>query len=71
MPKENKYLKNTIILSIGKFATQFIAIVLLPLFTRYLSTSDYGYIDLIQTYINLFIPLFLLCFDTAVFRFFS
>lgn len=69
MPKENKYLKNTIILSIGKFATQFIAIVLLPLFTRYLSPSDYGYIDLIQTYINLFIPLFLLCFDTAIFRF--
>lgn len=69
MKNENKYLKNTIILSLGKFATQFISIILLPLFTRYLSADDYGYIDLIQTYINLFIPTFLLCFDTAIFRF--
>lgn len=69
MKKENEYIKNTIILSFGKFATQFIAIILLPIFTRYLTTDDFGYIDLIQTYINLFIPVFLLCFDTAVFRF--
>ncbi len=69
MKKENSYLKNTLILSLGKFATQFISIILLPLFTRYLAVDDYGYIDLIQTYINLFIPIFLLCFDTAIFRF--
>lgn len=69
MKKENNYLKNTLILSLGKFATQFISIILLPLFTRYLSTSDYGLVDLIQTYISLFIPIFLLCLDTAIFRF--
>ena len=66
---QTEYLKNTVILFIGKFATQFSSILLLPLYTYYLSTSDYGTIDLIQTYINLFVPVFLLCFDTAVFRY--
>ena len=69
MNMENSYLKNTLILSLGKFATQFISIILLPLFTRYLLVDEYGYIDLIQTYINLFIPVFLFCIDTAIFRF--
>lgn len=66
---QSEYLKNTLILFVGKFSTQFISILLLPLFTYYLNTTDYGTIDLIQTYISLFVPVFLLCLDTAVFRF--
>ena len=44
-----EYYKNTLILLLGKFCTQFISFLLLPVFTRYLISSDYGYVDLLQT----------------------
>ena len=69
MKKENEYIKNTIILLIGKFSSQIIAFLLLPLYTYKLKTSDYGYIDLIQTYISLLAPILLLQLDSAVFRY--
>ena len=62
-------MKNTIIIFIGKFCTQFITLLLLPLYTHFLSTEDYGYIDLIQTYLTFFIPLILLKIDAGIFRF--
>lgn len=69
MNKNKEYIKNTLILLIGKFATQFISFFLLPLYTHFLVTSDYGVVDLIQTYISLLIPILILRFDSAVFRF--
>ena len=69
MNKSKEFLKNTIILFIGKFSTQFMTFLLLPLYTHYLETSDYGFIDLVQTYISLFIPILTLRFDSAAFRF--
>lgn len=63
------FAKNTIILFIGKFATQFMSLLLLPLYTRYLITEEYGRIDLIQTYIALFVPILSLRVDSAIFRF--
>jgi len=69
MNKSKEYVINTIILLIGKFATQFITLFMLPLYTRYLETGDYGLVDLYQTYISLFVPVCLLCLDSAVFRF--
>lgn len=69
MNKSKEYVINTTILLIGKFATQFITLFMLPLYTRYLETGDYGLVDLYQTYISLFVPIFLLCLDSAVFRF--
>ena len=69
MKKTSEYAKNTIILLLGKFVTQFMSILLLPIYTYYLSTSDYGLVDIIQTYISLLIPVLTLRFDSAVFRF--
>lgn len=62
-------LKNTIIIFIGKFCTQFISLLLIPLYTRYLITSDYGYVDLIQTYISLLVPVLILRLDSSIFRY--
>ena len=45
------------------------SLLLLPLYTHFLSTEDYGYIDLIQTYLTFFIPLILLKIDAGIFRF--
>lgn len=69
MNKSKEYAKNTVILLIGKFTTQFMSLFLLPIYTHYLIASDYGLVDLYQTYTSLFVPVFLLCLDSAVFRF--
>ena len=69
MKNKIDYYKNTFILFIGKFSNQVVFLILLPLYTYYLSTSSYGYVDLIQTYINLLTPVILLQMDSAVFRF--
>lgn len=67
--KEKYFVKNTLILFLGKFCTQFISLLLLPLYTRYLLSADYGLVDLIQSYILLFVPVLILRLDSAVFRF--
>lgn len=69
MEKSKEYIKNTIILMVGKISTQLISLILLPLYTHYLLSTDYGMIDLIQTYISLFVPVLILRFDSSVFRF--
>ncbi len=69
MSKEKEFAKNTVVLLIGKFMTQLLTFLLLPLYTYKLATDDYGYIDLLQTYISLLVPIVLLQLDSAVFRF--
>lgn len=69
MSKNKEFVKNTIILFIGKFATQFMSLLLLPLYTHFLITDDFGIVDLLQTYISLFVPILTLRIDSALFRF--
>jgi len=69
MKRNKDFIKNTIILFVGKFSSQFMTLLLIPLFTHYLSTKDYGTVDLIQTYISLAIPVLSLRIDSAIFRF--
>lgn len=69
MSKEKELIKNTGIIFFGKFCTQFLSFLLLPIYTNYLTTSDYGYVDLIQTYVALLIPIILLRLDSSVFRY--
>lgn len=42
---------------IGNLGTKFGSLFLLPLYTKYLSTSEYGVADLSITFINLFLPI--------------
>ena len=69
MNKKAEFVKNTMILLLGKFATQFTSLLLVPLFTYYLMTDDFGIVDLYQTYISLFVPVLTLRLDSAIFRF--
>lgn len=69
MNKNKEFAVNTLILFIGKFATQFITLLLLPLYTHYLLADDFGIVDLFQTYISLFVPVLILRIDSAIFRF--
>lgn len=67
--KEKVLLKNTFIVSFGKICTQLITFLLLPLYTSYLSTSEFGIVDLLNTLVGLFLPILTLQLDQGVFRF--
>ena len=49
MSKEGQLAKNTAIISIGKCATQLITFFLLPLYTKLLTTEEYGIVDLLNS----------------------
>lgn len=66
--RSKKLIKNTAILSFGTICTKGIMFLMTPLFTRWLSKSDYGTFDLIITYISLLIPIITLDCGEAVFR---
>lgn len=66
---EASYLaKNTAILAFGKITSQMIGFILLPLYTRYLSPTEYGFVDLALVYITLLVPAATLQLETALFR---
>ena len=67
--KKKELLKNTLIIFLGKISTQFLAFFLLPLYTRYLVTDDYGTIDLLLTYITLLVPIISIEIEMGAFRF--
>ena len=69
MRRNKDFIKNTAILFIGKFSSQFMSLLLIPLLTRFLTASDYGTVDLLQTIISLFVPVLSLRIDSAAFRF--
>lgn len=69
MSREGELTKNTVILTFGKICTQFISFMLLPLYTVLLLPSEYGVVDLINTYASLLVPLFNWQFENGLFRF--
>lgn len=69
MNQQRQLAINTIILSIGKAAGSLASFLLLPLYTIYLTPSQYGFVDLILTYIVLFTPILTFQLEMATFRF--
>lgn len=69
MSKEKTLAKNTIIYFIGNFGSKFLSIIIIPLYTNYLQTDDYGYYDLVFTYITLLMPIVTLQISDAVYRY--
>ena len=67
--KKKQLVKNTIIIFLGKTSTQLISFFLLPLYTAYLTTSQYGLVDLIQTYVTLLVPILTLETEMSIFRY--
>lgn len=69
MGKGQELVKNTAIISIGKIASQMVSFFLLPLYTSILSTEDYGNVDLVTTYVQLFLPIATCQMEQSMFRF--
>lgn len=61
--------QNTILLSMGTFLTKGINLLMIPLFSSWLSTEDYGSFDLFCTYVSLMIPFITMSSSDAIFRF--
>lgn len=60
---------NTIIIGIGKFSTQIVSFLLLPLYTSILTTEEYGIYDLILTITTFALPFITLLMEESMFRF--
>ena len=69
MNKKKHFAKTTFIIFFGKVCTQLISFLLLPLYTAFLTKKEYGIVDLIQTYVALFVPLITLELEMSVFRY--
>ena len=67
--KKQQLVKNTLIIFFGKVCTQLISYFLLPLYTSHLITSEYGLVDLIQTYVTLLVPIITLELEMSIFRY--
>ncbi|MBQ9860146.1 MAG: polysaccharide biosynthesis C-terminal domain-containing protein [Clostridia bacterium] len=64
-----KLFSNTLILGLGTLASKVLTVLLMPLYTSYLTNGEYGIVDLVVQAANLLIPLVSLGMNTAVLRF--
>ena len=70
MKEKYSYLsKNIILFSISGFVPKILSLILVPLYTSYLTTAEYGISDLITVTVTLLIPIFTLGIQDAVMRF--
>ena len=72
MSPKNRYInltKNVGILTLGSFGSKLLSYFLLPLYTTYLSTAEYGTYDLLSTTINLIIPILTVNAAASLMRF--
>lgn len=70
MNSKHSYLaKNVLLFSISGFVPKILSIILIPLYTSYLTTAEYGISDLIATTVSLLLPVFTLDIQDAVMRF--
>lgn len=69
MNRYKKLFSNTVILGFGTFGSKLLVFLLMPLYTAYLTTEQYGTAELITTTANLLIPIACVGITNAVFRF--
>lgn len=61
--------RNTLVFTIGNIGSSLITFLMLPVFTNYLSTSEYGTIDIITITLNLIMPFFTLNIADSILRY--
>lgn len=69
MDKKKKLSKNIILFAISSFGTKILSFILVPFYTNFLSTAEYGVIDILSTTVSLLLPVFTLDIYDAVMRF--
>lgn len=69
MNREKKLMKDTAIYAFGNLFSKLIGFILLPLYTSYLTVSDYGFWDIVTTTITLLIPIIIYQLNDALYRY--
>lgn len=69
MSKSSKFIKNTLILSIGTVGAKMVQYLLLPYYTHILNTAEYGTVDNLQNIAILLIPIVSMTVSEAIFRY--
>lgn len=67
--RNSELIRNIAFFGISSFGTKLIYFFLVPLYTSYLSTNDYGTVDLISTIVSLLIPVLTMGMIDSVLRF--
>lgn len=67
--KYKKLLSDTGLLALGNIGTKFILFFMVPLYTNFLSTTEYGIADLVTTSTSLLLPFITLSINDALLRF--
>lgn len=67
--REKQFAKNTMILTLGTLSSKLFTFFLLPLYTSVLTTQDYGNVDVLQSIIQLALPIVTLQLSASLFRF--
>lgn len=69
---DNRYKKlgkNTILVFVGQAGSSLISLLMLPLYTHWLSTEEYGTVDLMSTYATILLSIVTCCISGAIFIF--
>lgn len=69
MSKYKELAKNTGIFALANFSSKILVFLLVPIYTRVLTTTEYGFYDLVYTTIQLLVPILTLNISEAVMRF--
>ena len=70
MKDNNKHLiYNIVIIGIGTIFTRLIGFIMIPFYSSWLTTNEYGLYDLFATYVTLCVPFVSLQLDQAIYRF--
>lgn len=67
--KYTKLVKNTALFAIGNFSTKILTFLIVPLYTYFLTTEEYGRIDLFTTTISFLVPIVTLQVQEAMIRY--
>ncbi|MGF2109699.1 hypothetical protein IGI73_001075 [Enterococcus sp. DIV0755f] len=69
MEKYKKLIGNSLVFAIGNFGSKAINILMVPLYTFFMTPGEYGVVDLFNTTISLFLPIITISISEAVIRF--
>jgi len=69
MNREKYFVKSMVIYAIGTFIPKLSHLVLLPLYTAFLTKAEFGTYDLYQTIISIFVPMATFEIEQAAFRY--
>lgn len=67
--KHKKLVQNSAIFFLGNFGSKVITFLIVPFYTYYLTTAEYGTADLVTTTVNLLVPFAMAGMNEAVLRF--